>query len=189
MIAAIVFLIMIGLMYSTSDRHLHSPRHGRSIAWTRMYDMVFVQRMFTGMDTFTLMECHSSSSATFMASVASTKDLMRDVQVLVAFKGGLAISHRGTCSSPNHRSAASDTSRSSDPGSAREDRGRQGLLGCRHATSSTIGVMIPPRSLASTVPLAPRSEALPRRNRTGYPDRNRADDRLRHHLSSQGLSE
>jgi len=152
MIAAIVFLIMIGLMvFNVPIAICTALATVGGIAWTQDVPMmVFVQRMFTGMDTFTLIAVPLFIlCGRFMALGGITKDLIEMSKVLVGyFKGGLAYINivASMLFAGITGSAASDTS---SIGAilipAMEDRGfDKDFSVAVTATSSTIGVMIPP---------------------------------------------
>lgn len=152
MIAAIVFFIMIGLMvFNVPIAICTALATVGGIAWTQDVPMmVFVQRMFTGMDTFTLIAVPLFIlCGRFMALGGITKDLIEMSKVLVGyFKGGLAYINivASMLFAGITGSAASDTS---SIGAilipAMEDRGfDKDFSVAVTATSSTIGVMIPP---------------------------------------------
>lgn len=152
MIAAIVFLIMIGLMaFNVPIAICTGLATVGGIAWTQDVPMMmFVQRMFTGMDTFTLIAVPLFIlTGRFMALGGITKDLIDMSKVLVGyFKGGLAYINivASMLFAGITGSAASDTS---SVGAilipAMEDRGfDKDFSVAVTATSSTIGVMIPP---------------------------------------------
>lgn len=152
MIAAIVFLIMIGLMaFNVPIAICTGLATVGGIAWTQDVPMMmFVQRMFTGMDTFTLIAVPLFIlTGRFMALGGITKDLIDMSKVLVGyFKGGLAYINivASMLFAGITGSAASDTS---SVGAilipAMEDRGFDKDFSVSvTATSSTIGVMIPP---------------------------------------------
>lgn len=152
MIAAIVFVIMIGLMVFNVPIAICTALAAiGGIAWASDVPMmIFVQRMFTGMDTFTLIAVPLFIlTGRFMALGGITNDLISMSKVLVGyFKGGLA--YINIVSSMFFAgitgSAASDTS---SIGAilipAMEERGfDKDFSVAVTATSSTIGVMIPP---------------------------------------------
>src|SRR3989339_185203 len=93
MIAAIVFVIMIGLMvFNVPIAICTALATVGGIAYTQDVPMmVFVQRMFTGMDTFTLIAVPLFIlCGRFMALGGITNDLIAMSRVMVGyFKGGL----------------------------------------------------------------------------------------------------
>ncbi|MGB4407529.1 MAG: TRAP transporter large permease [Sphaerochaeta sp.] len=152
MIAAIVFLIMIGLMiFNVPIAICTGLATMGGIAYTQNIPMmVFVQRMFTGMDTFTLIAVPLFIlCGRFMALGGITHDLIAVSRVFVGYlKGGLAYINivASMLFAGITGSAASDTS---SIGAilipAMEDRGfDKDFSVAVTATSSTIGVMIPP---------------------------------------------
>ncbi|MDC7246890.1 MAG: TRAP transporter large permease [Sphaerochaetaceae bacterium] len=152
MIAAIVFFIMIALMiFNVPIAICTALATVGGILYTQDIPMmVFVQRMFTGMDTFTLIAVPLFIlCGRFMALGGITHDLIAMSRVLVGyFKGGLAYINivASMLFAGITGSAASDTS---SVGAilipAMEDRGfDKDFSVAVTATSSTIGVMIPP---------------------------------------------
>ncbi|MEA5033109.1 MAG: TRAP transporter large permease [Sphaerochaeta sp.] len=152
MIAAIVFVIMIGLMvFNVPIAICTALATVGGIAYTQDVPMmVFVQRMFTGMDTFTLIAVPLFIlCGRFMALGGITNDLISMSRVMVGyFKGGLAYINivASMLFAGITGSAASDTS---SVGAilipAMEERGfDKDFSVAVTATSSTIGVMIPP---------------------------------------------
>ncbi|MDT4763049.1 TRAP transporter large permease [Sphaerochaeta sp. PS] len=152
MIAAIVFLIMIGLMVFNVPIAICTgiATIGGIIYTQNIPIMIFVQRMFTGMDTFTLIAVPLFIlCGRFMALGGITDDLIAVSRVFVGyFKGGLAYINivASMLFAGITGSAASDTS---SIGAilipAMEDRGfDKDFSVAVTATSSTIGVMIPP---------------------------------------------
>jgi C4-dicarboxylate transporter DctM subunit len=152
MIAAVVFIIMIGLMvFNVPIAICTGLATIAGIAYTNDVPlMIFVQRMFTGMDTFTLIAVPLFIlCGRFMALGGITKDLIAVSKVLVGyFKGGLAYINivASMLFAGITGSAASDTS---SIGSilipTMIDRGYdEDFTVAVTATSSTIGVMIPP---------------------------------------------
>ncbi len=152
MIAAVVFAIMIVLMmFNVPIAICTGLATIGGIAYTQDIPMmVFVQRMFTGMDTFTLIAVPLFIlCGRFMALGGITSDLIALSRVLVGrFKGGLAYINivASMFFAGITGSAASDTS---SIGAilipAMEERGfDKDFSVAVTATSSTIGVMIPP---------------------------------------------
>ena len=152
MIAAIVFIIMIGLMaFNVPIAICTAIATVGGIIYTQNVPlMVFVQRMFTGMDTFTLIAVPLFIlCGRFMALGGITNDLIAMSRVMVGyFKGGLAYINivASMLFAGITGSAASDTS---SVGAilipAMEERGYDKDFSVAvTATSSTIGVMIPP---------------------------------------------
>ena len=152
MIAAIVFIIMIGLMiFNVPIAICTALATVGGIAWASDVPMmIFVQRMFTGLDTFTLIAVPLFIlTGRFMALGGITNDLIAMSKVLVGyFKGGLAYVNivASMFFAGITGSAASDTA---SIGAilipAMEERGfDKDFSVAVTATSSTIGVMIPP---------------------------------------------
>ena len=152
MITAVVFAILIGLMiFNVPIAICTALATVGGIIYTQDVPMmVFVQRMFTGMDTFTLIAVPLFIlCGRFMALGGITQDLIAMSRVLVGyFKGGLAYINivASMLFAGITGSAASDTS---SIGAilipAMEDQGfDKDFAVAVTATSSTIGVMIPP---------------------------------------------
>jgi C4-dicarboxylate transporter DctM subunit len=152
MITLVVFAILIGLMiFNVPIAICTALATVGGIVYTQDVPMmVFVQRMFTGMDTFTLIAVPLFIlCGRFMALGGITQDLIAMSRVLVGyFKGGLAYINivASMLFAGITGSAASDTS---SIGAilipAMEDQGfDKDFAVAVTATSSTIGVMIPP---------------------------------------------
>ncbi len=152
MITLVVFAILIGLMiFNVPIAICTALATVGGIIYTQDVPMmVFVQRMFTGMDTFTLIAVPLFIlCGRFMALGGITQDLIAMSRVLVGyFKGGLAYINivASMLFAGITGSAASDTS---SIGAilipAMEDQGfDKDFAVAVTATSSTIGVMIPP---------------------------------------------
>lgn len=152
MIAIIVFIIMIGLMFfnvpiaiCTGLATLAGICFAKGLPL-----MVMVQRMFTGLDTFTLIAIPLFIlTGRFMALGGITRDLLNVSRVMVGFmKGGLAYINivASMLFAGITGSAASDTSSIGGiliPAMVEKGYDKDFSVAVT-ATSSTIGVMIPP---------------------------------------------
>jgi C4-dicarboxylate transporter DctM subunit len=152
MIALVVFGIMIGLMIFNVPIAICTglAAIGGVAAALNLPLMIMVQRMFTGLDTFTLIAVPLFIlTGRFMALGGITKDLINVSKVLVGYmKGGLAYINivASMLFAGITGSAASDTS---SIGAilipAMVDKGYDTDFSVAvTATSSTIGIMIPP---------------------------------------------
>ncbi|WP_195376646.1 TRAP transporter large permease [Anaerotruncus rubiinfantis] len=152
MIALVVFAIMIGLMVFNVPIAICTglATIGGILVTNDVPMMVMVQRMFTGMDTFTLIAVPLFIlTGRFMALGGITRDLINVSKVMVGFmKGGLAYINivASMLFAGITGSAASDTSSVGGiliPAMVEKGYDTDFSVAVT-ATSSTIGVMIPP---------------------------------------------